>query len=371
MRKKVFTASMLTIFALSACGSRTEESGGNMTERVALTDGVAAAGEIVMPKESEAAAPRAGAEEQDKSITVMQEGNAGTLRVDLPEGWTYEVCPEGSDQLRTGEYGIHFYPEEAKEGFIELGYVELFGVCGTGLEEETVTLAGDEANIGTYDHGSNWDFVSFRGVNEGIVALTYGVESWWSEYKEQVMEILDTVCLEQDHADGVSEMGTASGSGAEICGYPLSDSPADSGITTIACGTNQEPGENSGENSVIRELGLSLEILEATGTGARLVFRQSGGNPTGELQYDSDFTMERYEEEAWVPVPAAVEGNYAFTMEAYNIPQDTDSEFRVDWEWLYGELEPGEYRIVKSVDDFRKSGDYDQYSICAYFEINP
>lgn len=377
MRKRVFTMAMVTMFALSACGNRTEGSGGNITESMelteaeGLTDGMDPAGETVAPKEAEPEELRAGAEEQDKSVTVMQEGNAGTLQVVLPEGWTYEACPEGSDQLRMGEYGIHFYPEAASEGFIELGYVEFFGVCGTGLEEEKVTLAGDEANIGTYDNGSNWDFVAFRGANKGIVAQTYEVESWWPEYEEQVLEILDTVCLKQDQAEGtVPETGTASGGGAEICGYPLADPPADSGITTIACGTDQEPEKNLQEDSCIEELGLSLEITEHTGTGATLVFRQSGGNPTGELQYGSAFSLERYEEEAWVPVPVAVEGNYAFTEEAYNISKDADREFQIDWGWLYGELEPGAYRIIKSVDDFRKTGDYDQYNICAYFEIH-
>ena len=41
------------------------------------------------------------------------------------------------------------------------------------------------------------------------------------------------------------------------------------------------------------------------------------------------------------------------------------TEIRTDWEWLYGELESGEYVIYKEVMDFRGTGDYDtkEYSV--------
>lgn len=292
MRKKLFAAAIFTALVLSACGNQAGEADGNS---VGSSGAVSAGGtsdtETSNSRDETSGAPEPevrqtgesesddGKLEQDEGIVAQQEGSAGMLQVTLPEGWTYDACPEGSDQLRVGDYGIHFYPEDASEGFIELCYVDFFGVCGMGLEEKKVMLAGDEAYIGTYDHGDNWDFVSFHGANEGIVALTYAVEGWWPEYGEQTLEILETVSL-----------NTAS---------------------TTACGTNLEPAENSEEDSVIEELGLSLDIKEYTGTGATLIFRQSGGNPTRELTFD-------------------------------------------------GELEPGEYRIRKDVDDFRKSGDYDK-----------
>lgn len=41
----------------------------------------------------------------------------------------------------------------------------------------------------------------------------------------------------------------------------------------------------------------------------------------------------------------------------------------VDWNWLYGVLEPGRYRIIKPVDDFRGTGDFTMYYLGAEFEI--
>ena len=41
----------------------------------------------------------------------------------------------------------------------------------------------------------------------------------------------------------------------------------------------------------------------------------------------------------------------------------------VNWEWLYGELEPGTYKIIKSVSDFRGPGDSDDKTYFAEFVI--
>ncbi|MDE6905494.1 MAG: hypothetical protein K2P76_11280 [Lachnospiraceae bacterium] len=38
-------------------------------------------------------------------------------------------------------------------------------------------------------------------------------------------------------------------------------------------------------------------------------------------------------------------------------------------EWLYGMLESGRYRIVKTVTDFRETGDYTDYTYTAEFCI--
>lgn len=80
------------------------------------------------------------------------------------------------ERIVYGMYGIHIYLEDAKEGFIELAYTDYFGVCGTGLEEENVTLAGGDAHVGTYDNGDVWSFITFEGEKEGIIAQTFDVD---------------------------------------------------------------------------------------------------------------------------------------------------------------------------------------------------
>lgn len=275
-------------------------------------------------------------EEQNKETAateVTQGGPYGEISLRVPDGWKYETFPMDGEELVSGDYGIHFYPESAAEGFIELAYINFFGVCGTGLQEETVNLAGGPANIGTYDGHEYWDFISFREQNDGMVALAYSVEGWWEEYGDDVMAILDTLTFKPDVKEG----------GAYIF-------------------------KNESEKL---EIGLSFSLEKISPTGAVLVYSQFDGKaPTGELQDGADFVLGQYRDGKWEEVPVVVEGAYGFNSIAYMIPKEEVTKRELDWEWLYGQLPAGEYRIGKTVMDFRETADYDNYVIYAYFILN-
>jgi len=72
---------------------------------------------------------------------------------------------------------------------------------------------------------------------------------------------------------------------------------------------------------------------------------------------------------SWYQVPVVIEGNYGFDAIGYELASGGHGEWAVDWEWLYGSLETGEYRIVKDILDFRGSGEYDTYYLAAEFVI--
>lgn len=76
------------------------------------------------------------------SAEAAQGGPYGKITISLPEGWSFEAYPMDSESLIYGMYGIHFYPEDAKEGYIEITYIKPFGVCGTGLKSENADIAG-------------------------------------------------------------------------------------------------------------------------------------------------------------------------------------------------------------------------------------
>jgi hypothetical protein len=63
-------------------------------------------------------------------------------------------------------------------------------------------------------------------------------------------------------------------------------------------------------------------------------------------------------------------GDYGFNSIAYQLKRDEITDFKIDWEWLYGELEPGEYRIRKEVMDFVETGSNDKYMLYVHFMIN-
>lgn len=118
--------------------------------------------------------------------------------------------------------------------------------------------------------------------------------------------------------------------------------------------------------------GVTLSVRDVTPTGLTLVFTQSGGAPTGELQTGSPFWLEKYVGGVWEPVPELpVEDGVgrAWNSIAYLIPMNDSVEREVNWQYLYGEIPAGTYRIGKEIMDFRESGDYDQRNYYAEFSI--
>lgn len=116
-------------------------------------------------------------------------------------------------------------------------------------------------------------------------------------------------------------------------------------------------------------LGISLQVQDITSTGLTMEFVCDGGNPTGELLYGNSYWLLRLVDGRWCSVEYRDQDYEAvWTEEAYAITSEGSSQ-KVDWEWLYGELPPGQYRFYKDVMDFRETGDYDSYRYYADFEI--
>ena len=114
--------------------------------------------------------------------------------------------------------------------------------------------------------------------------------------------------------------------------------------------------------------GITLTAENVTPTSATIKCLQSGGEPTGELQTSSYFIIENWtEKNGWTQAPYYCEA--AWTEEALMIPKDNVTEWEIDWEWLYGTLLAGKYRLGKEIMDFRGPGDYDIQMIYAEFEI--
>lgn len=95
--------------------------------------------------------------------TATVSGAAGTLRVQVPDGWKYEICPEGTLDGSGTDFGVKIRPDSGSDSCVQLYWSDSFGVCGTGLKEESLTLAGDSVSAGYYDGDKNWTFLSYQG----------------------------------------------------------------------------------------------------------------------------------------------------------------------------------------------------------------
>lgn len=116
--------------------------------------------------------------------------------------------------------------------------------------------------------------------------------------------------------------------------------------------------------------GIQLTADKVTPTGLTLVCSQSGGNSAGKLNTGSYYILEVLEDNQWKAVEILPQKHdVAWTQEAWIIPMDDSTEWEVDWEWLYGQLPPGNYRIGKEIMNFRGTGDYDTRFCYAFFAI--
>lgn len=134
------------------------------------------------------------------------------------------------------------------------------------------------------------------------------------------------------------------------------------GPTAIVVGKNDEIVSDD-------KWGLSLYAEDVTPKGITLKIEQFGGSPTGELQTGEWFSLEVIKDNEWKAVETNPLVDYAWNDVAYLIKKNDITELKVDWKWLYGELEPGYYRLKKEIMDFRETGDFDKEIYEVYFTI--
>ena len=327
IRESVFILAIMGV--LTACGSRDahQENAGESTDPVTVE--VSAGGQESISMEANNDPNLASETEETSANYIYAGGPYGELSINLTDGWTADIAPVDSDKLMYGLYGIVLKPEGEK-GQIELFCIDGFGVCGTGLEETEITLAGDTALVGTYDDHEHWDFIVVKRGTPEIVAQHTDCSSWTDEMWDEALSILDTVKFDETKTEG---------------------------------GIGQYIPES--ENDTIA---VMMEVNNVTPSGLTVHFRQYDKRDTQELTYGQAYTLQVLNGDKWENVPMIID-NGAFTDEGYILPALGEASMETNWEWLYGKLSPGTYRITKSIVDDRQVGNNPLYFLTAQFII--
>ena len=140
-------------------------------------------------------------------------------------------------------------------------------------------------------------------------------------------------------------------------------------LSLASCGAKPN-NENPAEEAKPNKWGVTLTAENVTSKGLTLVCKQSGGEDVAELTTGSPYVIEKLEGEDWVKVPyAPQEYDVVWDMMAYLIQAENTTTWDVNFEWLYGELPAGEYRIGKEITYFRTTGDYDKEMFYTDFVI--
>ena len=95
------------------------------------------------------------------------------------------------------------------------------------------------------------------------------------------------------------------------------------------------------------KISLSIKKDTITKTGATIIISDISEQ---ENTYGEWFRIDKKTNGFWEELKP-IDDNYVFTDIAYKIGENHQLEMNTDWSKLYGELEPGEYRIVKELYD--------------------
>ncbi|MBQ7897727.1 MAG: hypothetical protein IJ323_04945 [Clostridia bacterium] len=99
------------------------------------------------------------------------------------------------------------------------------------------------------------------------------------------------------------------------------------------------------EEKYSNEWTIEMTVSDVTPTGLKGKITHSGDNVNAIT--GSRFVLEKLVDGEWTEADALCEP--AWYLLAYPIPNNDSYEFDVNWEWLYGTLLSGHYRIVKDV----------------------
>lgn len=110
------------------------------------------------------------------------------------------------------------------------------------------------------------------------------------------------------------------------------------------CGTKMMIHDQAELNEVE---GVSMTIKNGTLTraGATIMITDVSDN---NYDYGEFFRLERKENGIWKEVPI-INPDYGFHLIAYHVNDEHQLELNQNWEYFYGKLKDGEYRLVKYV----------------------
>lgn len=135
----------------------------------------------------------------EKNATNQNETNVikvtanESISIELPNDWNYELCTDETDRYN---YVIKFYSADPEREMTLYSYKERFGVCGTSLITDEITLeSGSTATVGYYDGGKEWSFIAFETSGDDVAAINSGLNL---EESNEALEIFKTMKIYSD-----------------------------------------------------------------------------------------------------------------------------------------------------------------------------
>jgi len=224
-----------------------------------------------------------------------------TIELNIPNEWQYEELSK-NEENDFYKFALKIYKTDSNKHTILYYYHNKFGVCGTGRTDKKIYLNnGVEADIGYYDNNKEWSDISFYNLNPYIALINYGLE------ETEAQEVLDFVKT----------------------------------IRIIDNNPTIKESKRKTEN-------VKLEIKQGTltKTGATVIITDKNENPYG---WGEPYFIEVDEGGFWARLKYL--SNFSWIEIAYALDENGQYEQKINWNDLYGELPPGNYRLGKNVYD--------------------
>lgn len=94
--------------------------------------------------------------------------------------------------------------------------------------------------------------------------------------------------------------------------------------------------------------GVSMTIQKGTlkRTSATIIITDLSGKKN---TYGEEYRIDKKENGNWKELDVMVKGEYGWNMIGYLVGTNNKLVMEINWQWLYGKLEDGEYRLVKNL----------------------
>ena len=113
----------------------------------------------------------------------------------------------------------------------------------------------------------------------------------------------------------------------------------------VLTGCGGEPAQHTQTQQQTQVENVTFQISAISPTGATLIITDTNPEP---YLYGEWYKIQRLTDGQWQDLPHIID-NAGFTAIGY-LPNDMDEvRFEINWEWLYGKLPSGEYRLWKQV----------------------
>ena len=113
----------------------------------------------------------------------------------------------------------------------------------------------------------------------------------------------------------------------------------------ILTGCAEQPAQRTQTQQSIQVENVTIQISDISPSGATLVITDNNPDP---YLYGEWYKIQRLTDGQWMDVPHVID-NGAFNAMGYIPDANGKVKFTINWEWLYGKLPSGEYRLWKQV----------------------